>query len=238
MFDEHFEAVLADTEEARRIHFGIRYQVYCQETGFEDPEAFPDGLERDEWDAFSVHFMVRLRKTGEWIAAMRLVLPSAPDFPVERECILKGREVRTLPRNTTAEVSRLCMVSRFRRRGPEQDHPYELGDLPIRGLAGVRRGHERRREPEILLGLLRAARGYSRKEGIDHWYLLVTPPLTRILRRVGIHLDRVGPLCLHRGKRYPFLADLQREEKRLGDTSCRITNVLGREPPYLRFSEL
>jgi len=238
MFDEHFEAVLADSEEGRRIHFRLRYQVYCEETGFEDPAIYPDGMERDEWDPYSVHFLVRLRRTGEWIAAMRVVLPEAPDFPVERQCELRQREVRALPREATAEVSRLCMVSHFRRRGPEQDHPYELGDLPIRGLAGFMRGRERRREPEILLGLLRAARAYSREHRIHHWYLLVTPPLTRILRRVGIHLERVGPLCLHRGKRYPFLADLHREEARLGDSSCRITQMLDREPPYLLFSDL
>ena len=38
-----FQTVLCDTDESCSIHYQIRYQVYCRETGFEDPEEFADG---------------------------------------------------------------------------------------------------------------------------------------------------------------------------------------------------
>ncbi len=36
MFDDHFEVFLADTRESKEIHYSIRYQVYCEEMGFEN----------------------------------------------------------------------------------------------------------------------------------------------------------------------------------------------------------
>src|SRR3569832_697528 len=75
MNKEHFEVVLADDECSRRIHYQLRYQVFCLDTGYEDPDAFPDGEEKDEWDQNAVHFLVRERETQQWVAAMRLVIP-------------------------------------------------------------------------------------------------------------------------------------------------------------------
>ena len=68
MFDNRYEVILADTAEARQIHYNLRYQVYCLEEEFESREAFPDQMERDTWDDNSVHFIVRCKETMEWLA--------------------------------------------------------------------------------------------------------------------------------------------------------------------------
>jgi len=47
MFDKRYEVILADTDEARRVHYRLRYQVYCMEEGFEAHDKFPDRMERD-----------------------------------------------------------------------------------------------------------------------------------------------------------------------------------------------
>ncbi|MBS3963093.1 MAG: GNAT family N-acetyltransferase, partial [Methylomonas sp.] len=66
-FDSNFEVVLADTFESKLINYNIRYQVYCDEMGFEDKDVFPDEIEFDEWDKNSVHFLVRHKSSENWL---------------------------------------------------------------------------------------------------------------------------------------------------------------------------
>ena len=81
-----FQTILCDTEESRTLHYQIRYQVYCRETGFEDSNEFTDGKERDIHDRHSVHFVVRDPLNGQGMAAMRLVLAGGGRIPSEEFC--------------------------------------------------------------------------------------------------------------------------------------------------------
>lgn len=86
----------ARSDALRRIHFRLRYQVYCVENEYEPREAYPDGLEVDEHDARAEHFLVRagaMSAPGAWVGTMRLI-PTAAD-------------PETDPRPDTLEVSRL-----------------------------------------------------------------------------------------------------------------------------------
>ena len=117
MFDKHFEVVLADTEEGKRLHYKIRYQVYCIESGYEDYRAFADGEEKDEWDKHAVHFLVRSKVSREWIAAMRLILPgNKGGHPVFQLCDIDRSVSGKTQGSATAEISRLCIIDSFRRR--------------------------------------------------------------------------------------------------------------------------
>jgi N-acyl-L-homoserine lactone synthetase len=120
MFDEHYEVVVADTPSARRIHHQIRYQVYCVEQGYEDPAHFPDGEERDEWDAYSIHFLVRDRSSGDWIGAMRLVRPAHGVLPIQLAAQLNSESIPMRSRHDAWELSRTCILS-HRRRGGSPD---------------------------------------------------------------------------------------------------------------------
>src|SRR3569623_78315 len=113
MNKEHFEVVLADDECSRRIHYQLRYQVFCLDTGYEDPDAFPDGEEKDEWDQNAVQFLVRERETQQWVAALRLVVLQDKTLPiVTRAHITPDVAVAS---GETLEFSRLCMVGHYRR---------------------------------------------------------------------------------------------------------------------------
>ena len=236
MFDTHFEMVYADNEEARRLHYRLRYQVYCQETGFEDPEDFPDMQESDQWDDCSAHFLVRARTTGEWIAAMRLILPKCNKLPIEEICDLDDSIVAQVPHDKVAEISRLCMVSNYRRRKQEINLPCEEPGSEL-GQAD-RKLVDRRVEPEILLGMLRGAAYYCRARGIRYLYFLCTRALERMIGRLAISMQSIGPLCIYRGERYPFLADLESEAKRLSQASSEMALMLARVPAYSYYSEL
>jgi N-acyl amino acid synthase of PEP-CTERM/exosortase system len=232
MFDDRFEAILADTSQARRIHYRIRFLVYCLETGYEDPAAHPDGLECDQWDESSVHFLVRRRDNGAWIAAMRLVLPGERKLPVESICRLDENVTAGIGAGKVAEVSRLCMVEHYRRRSAEHDMPYEFVDsdpgrrqeaLPF---AIEKRSGQRRHSSEIMLGLLRAGAEFSRGLGLTHWYFLTTPVLRRIVERYGIPLTPAGQAQPFRGERRPYLVDLSRACDALRSGDARMSTWL------------
>ena len=68
MIIPHLETILCDTEEARDLHYRIRHQVFCEETGFESAHDFPDDRETDRYDDSAVHFVVLDRFRGRLIA--------------------------------------------------------------------------------------------------------------------------------------------------------------------------
>ncbi|MFN2349116.1 MAG: GNAT family N-acyltransferase [Thioalkalivibrio sp.] len=213
MFDERFEVVFADTESARRIHYQMRYHVYCLERGYEDPDAYPEGEEQDEWDASAAHFMVRHRETGEWLATLRLVLPDAGSLPVNHVCELPEQVRCVAPIEQAAEISRLCIWPAGRRLA-----------------ASLQTGGG-----ELLVGLLRAALAYSREQELRYWYFLISPGLARMVRKLCITLEPAGEACQMRGLRIPYVADLD-ETLRIAPDLFR--RKLSRRPAYRRHSDL
>ncbi|AHK80773.1 hypothetical protein M911_13930 [Ectothiorhodospira haloalkaliphila] len=115
MIENDYEVVVADTREMRRIHHRLRYQVYCLETGYEDPAAFPDGMERDEWDEYSIPFLVRHRPSGEWIGTMRLIPSLDGRLPIFN---LMGCAPGADHAGGAGawEISRVCIPSVYRRK--------------------------------------------------------------------------------------------------------------------------
>ena len=80
--------VPARTPALKEEVYKLRFQVYCNETGFEDPAACPDGLEKDEFDEQSIHYLIRHRTTDRYAATTRLILPDA-QFPIEIHSTIK-----------------------------------------------------------------------------------------------------------------------------------------------------
>ncbi|OOG27248.1 hypothetical protein B1C78_03675 [Thioalkalivibrio denitrificans] len=213
MLDEHFEVVFADTESARSIHYRMRYQIYCLERGYEDPDAFPHGEECDEWDDHSAHFLVRHRSTGEWLATMRLVLPRAGRLPVVGHCEIPDSVNARAPVDHAGEISRLCIWPATRR------------------LAGANSGTS----SELLTALLRAALDYSQKLGLRYWYFLISPGLARMVRRLCVSLTPAGEACQLSGTRFPYVVDLESTLRHASETFVR---RLERMPPYRPHSRL
>lgn len=233
MTDKKFEVFLADDQWGRQIHHQLRYQVFCLETGYEDPTQFPNGEERDEWDDSAAHLLVRRKDTGQWVAAMRLVLPFTEALPIERRTTI----VPALRRDILecAEISRLCMVGHYRRR--RQGRIMMCNDEASKAGGGVQRKFQaemkrRQSTAEILHALLNAAVAISMERGIDYWYMLVTRSLAKILGyALPMNLQQAGPPCWHRGERHPFFVDV-------GDILRGLLEQSGVMPSYRRHSEL
>jgi N-acyl amino acid synthase of PEP-CTERM/exosortase system len=227
MFDDHYEVILADTEAARIIHRKIRYHVYCLERGFEDPEAFPAGQEADDWDADSAQFIVRDRVTGHCVAAVRLILPRTAEFPVESLGCLLPAAVAGHSRRRLAEISRICVI-----RTP---NPIGLNRHLGRGFGYV----TRKREFEVLLGMLRALKDYCLARRIESCYLLVTETFARLLRLMGAVLYQVGVATDHRGYRTPYLVHMRETTQSMCERS-ELARQLDASPfpAYRRSSEI
>ena len=174
---------LADTPALRREAFRLRYQVYCVEREY---EAGQDGQERDEYDDFARHAIVRCRQTGEVMGTVRLVLPKSPaggdDFPIQHVCdltLLSG-----LPKATIGEVSRFAL-------------PKDRGiciSADVRSL--------------LRLALIQGAVWLSAEAGHTHWLAVMEPTLLRLLRATGLHFVPVGPPVVYHGLRQPAVAEL------------------------------
>lgn len=211
-FDDAYEVILADTPESRREHYRLRYQVYCLDTGFEDPARFPAGEEKDPHDAHAVHFLVRAKGSERYVAGLRLVLPQ-PDavLPIQGLGILDGRSGLMAEQGRVAEVSRVCQP---RRQGGEAS------------------------QGSTLFGLLRAAFFYCLESDIHHLLFLIRPAMARMIGRMHIPLSPAGERCDHRGIRYPFWADLYRAAGQMTRDCPDLANQLCFSMAYTRHSEL
>ena len=201
-FRRYFTAVPAVTDELRRAAYGIRHEVYCRELGYEPLR--PDGLETDEYDAHAVHCLLRNNANGEFVGCIRLVLAHPGDplhpFPFERICAATlDRSVvdpARLPRGMIAEVSRLAVLSSYRRRRGEKILPVGVTKADF----GTRK---RPRFPYIPVGLYLGMMALARRHGIETLFMLSEARLAKHLQRLGIKLRSIGPPVEHRGLRAP-----------------------------------
>ncbi|MDH5545613.1 MAG: PEP-CTERM/exosortase system-associated acyltransferase [Gammaproteobacteria bacterium] len=196
LFDDQYEVFLCDTAASKRLNYSIRYKVYCLETGYERCEKFNEELEWDRYDYRSAHFVVRCKKTESWVAAMRLVLDAPTRMPIWAHSEVESPEYYG-GLDQCAEISRACILSSHRRsqlrsEGVDSNNTNIVKVVP------------RRREPEILFGLLRAMYQYSVDVGVKHWFAMQSLPLARVARSLGFNLTEIGPEVDFRGIRKPY----------------------------------
>jgi N-acyl amino acid synthase of PEP-CTERM/exosortase system len=198
-FHRHLDAELALNDGQRTEAHRLRYDVYCRDRGYENPDKFPDRLEKDEFDNNSVHALVRHKSSDQAAGVVRLVFtdhlnPEKP-LPIEMHCgdtfdraVLDQFE---FSRGNIAEVSRFAVSSRF-----------------MAG-AGIKRSAEddsSRFFPHISLGLIAMLFVASAHHQITHWYAVMEPSLSRLLSRSGIEFTPIGPVVDYHGKRQPMIA--------------------------------
>ena len=152
-YDRHFAVVRATTPELLRKVHRLRYQVYCVENPFEDPEKQIDKYEADEYDERSVHTLLLHRRTGEAVGTSRVILPHKGEFrPLPMATMLHGADrcrFDEFPAAQTAEISRFAVSKQFRRRCGEERH----ADVGFAENASAPEISERRLMPFITLGL-------------------------------------------------------------------------------------
>lgn len=208
-FKKYFEVVPALTDELRDHAYAIRHQVYCEELHFEPVR--PDRREKDDYDAHSLHCLIRSVAGGEYVGCTRLVLarpgdPSCP-LPVEKTCAKTiDRSIvdpGSLPRDSVAEISRLAVIARYRSRRGEERSPAALNDEAF----GTR---ERPRFPYLTVGLYLGTIELARQHGISVLLVLTEPRLASHLGRLGVDIRQIGGAVEHRGTRVPSMMSVSR----------------------------
>jgi len=203
LYNEIFEEIPADTPVLLEECFRIRHQVYCREKKFFDADD-DSGVETDAYDERSLHGLLRHRKSGAFVGTIRLILPAADQgptsLPLYRLWDAAGLPLSDLPPIAgMAEISRFAISKRFRQRADDglYGYAYDADELAR---------DERRMIPHLSLGLMRLALRLGSGRGIRGACAIMEPTLVRLLARLGIHWQAVGPMIDCYGACQPCVA--------------------------------
>lgn len=209
--------------------FRLRYQVYVNEWGFEKPEDHPDGLERDSHDSHSRHFYACHDSANEVIGTARIILSSDSIFPIQEHFDV-GSFFADIPNRKIAEISRLAISKKFRRRAIDRvifnkDKAYS-DDLAKHQEATRSIAQERRKyEHELIRGLYLLIYRESIELGLSHWCAVMAKGLHVMLCRWGIHFEQIGPEKEHHGVRAPYALSISALEESLHKKSPELLEL-------------
>lgn len=191
IFAENFSITLASDRDSRDRVAQLRYQVYCEELGFQ--LAQHDGREIDPYDDHSLHFLLHHKPSGLDAGCIRLVLPleRGGGLPFEACGLLHidrdQFDWKQLDPRSCCEVSRLAMAPAFRR------HLAEIGG-EIYGT----------RLPIVSLSLYHAVIALILDRGLETVFMVNEVRLKRLLQRLGIRLAQISDEFDHYGRRAIF----------------------------------
>lgn len=203
-FFQHFRLVPVNDATLLREVYRMRYEVYCQEMGFEQPELFPEGLEHDSYDRRSRHCLLQHRASSTYAGCVRLILHDKESsnalFPFEKNC---GHSLRrevldpaALPVGSFGEISRLTVRAAYRRRrGDESPEGLQPAHSPSSGLRDERRG-----SIPIAVGLYVAGAALGLMEGLSGVFVMMEPRLARHLSVCDIRFTPVGNVVEYHGR--------------------------------------
>lgn len=196
----------ASSPEMKEIAFNIRYRVYFEEQQMIAANVLGDRLETDLWDSCSIHALLYHKPSGQPIGNVRLIpLDVSPTktLPVEehypKPFDFSRAPVKDIRIGKTAEVSRMLILSSFRRR--KGDINYDFENDQGAGLAKANRFPVN----YLPVCMILAATILTLEEGIDYGIGLMEPSLARLAARFGVGLSRIGEPVDYFGQRAPYL---------------------------------
>ncbi len=213
-----FRFVKADTEELKKETYKLRYQIYVEEFGFEDPEEHPGGMETDEYEPYSIHFAA-IDHEDRVVGTIRLILNSEKGFPMEHAVELRFPGEKPPPEKT-AEVSRLAVSRIYRRR--REDGQYGVESYLKESEGGVVPDHgpppeeyKKRKTPVIVMGLYQIMYHESKRLGLTHWYMITEEKVFNTFKRFGFLFYPIGEPVQYHGLRTPYLGVIHDMEQKV-----------------------
>ena len=228
MFDR-FSVETVRTPQALAESMRVRFEVYCQEMGFEHADAFPDGKERNQYDHRASHVVVTHRATGLTAGSVRIITSSSPGLeglPISDHAVIDHGCLRDT-RHRFCEVSRLAVRPLFRRHGAV---PPEVACLGPAFCADWEDDRDLFSHIGAMLSFAAIA-GWCHG-GADIMLILSRPALVRRLQPIGIYFDPAGAPVEFRGIRRPFYMcshHLARMPEQSREQVERIAELLGDE---------
>lgn len=112
-FYNRFRFYITNDQKELTELYKLRYQVYCEEYNYISKNKTSNGIEKDEWDPHSIHFIIR-DLNNEIAATVRLIQYSTAGFPIEKNFKLDIFSKKN-DRNNFAEISRFIVSHKYRR---------------------------------------------------------------------------------------------------------------------------
>ena len=227
-FKKYFEVIPALTPALKEQAFRIRHSVYCEDLKFEPVR--PDGRETDEYDANSLHCLVRNVNNGEFVGCTRLILMRTDEplyrLPFEKSCEMTlDRTIVDpggLPRHRIGEISRFAVLSKYRRRKGEQGE--------VAGIADDSYGDAKRpRFPYIPVALYLGILSIALHHGVDTVFMLTERRLAAHFGRLGAKVTQIGAPVEHRGERIPWMMNSKAIVDGLNLVTRPLYNVIAAE---------
>ena len=182
--------------------YKLRYKVYCDEWGFEKPEDHPRGLEKDEYDEHSVHFVVRRQGEGQILGTIRMINHSEKGFPIEKHCRI-DQDLSVFDKHRFGEISRLAISKEYRKR--ITDAAIFDGKMVGDGEIDKMFGGSRKMSNDIVLGFYKCIYHECIERGHQYLLAVMAKGLYLLLKRVGIVFEPIGPAQNYHGLRTPYL---------------------------------
>lgn len=208
-FKRYFRIDAALDEALLDQAYRLRHEVYCEDLKYE-PER-PDRREIDEFDAHSVHCLLQtVEQPHRPVGCTRIVLanPASPDLPLPFEQSCAGTLDRSiidpakLPRNRIAEISRLAVGGRYRRRKGEAQQQVPVGPDDFSNAGQPR-------FPFVPASLLLGAVALAERSSIDTVFVLTEPRLAAHFAKLGVEVRQIGRPIEHRGLRIPSVMHVE-----------------------------
>jgi N-acyl-L-homoserine lactone synthetase len=169
-----------ETEEDLGQVYRLRYQIYCLEKGFEPEEKYPDGIEMDEYDVYSIHFIAKVFDVA--VGTARLILNNPLGFPAENYCKADITDF-SIKKEQTVEISR-----------------FAVSNALVRAF-----NFDRTR---ILIGLFREVYQETKQLGIEYLCAAMGKGLQRLLCKYGVIFSPLGPVIDYHGPRAFHLSSM------------------------------
>ncbi|MBK5910935.1 hypothetical protein CCR85_05435 [Rhodothalassium salexigens] len=206
VYNNYFDVVRCNCDATLKEAFRLRYQVYCVETGFEDPPANPGEMERDAFDEHSLHSLLIHRQSGTVAGCVRLILPQEhqADYALparQVSSVLRDIDEAVLPGATSAEASRFAISKEFRKRLADGLYP-DNNERVLNGEVDEVDNHKRVL-PNMVLGLIRGVFQMAYEAEQTHLITVIEPFLYRRLSSLGLVFTKTGETIEYHGRRIP-----------------------------------
>ena len=202
-YNEMFSSKTVETAEELDEVFKLRYQVYCLENPFENPEDNENERETDDYDNISVHSLLIHRPSGLAIGSTRNIMPNKDDwrnsFPMQSICNSRYMNSEELVL-AGCEASRFC-VSKTVRNRVEDTHQYTAA-YEITNSTEVN-SNTKRSLPYTSLGLITASLSIPVIHKLPYVYAVMEPKLIKFLIKLGVECEQIADPIEYHGLRIP-----------------------------------
>jgi N-acyl amino acid synthase of PEP-CTERM/exosortase system len=218
-FKRQFSFKIARTTNDKDRVFRLRYEVYCQEIGYQPPGSGSEHLELDSHDSHSIHCFIEHKASGLAAGCLRLVLPDPEEKNDDARLPLQEYGGRSLshPYFHPARLpkAQVCEISRFAIARPFRHKPIKNETLNKEALEHSFTAEEKKSFPSIIIALFLATYALVGMTKRRHVFAMMEPRLPRLLSMSGFHFTKVGETVNMHGTRNAFYIDHSKAEQEI-----------------------